>query len=98
MTEGINRKEVWATCGHCSHTFVIYAPLPAPVEVVCRAMKNARCPNCRRKKQKLYVATEADIVAALSPNAVSPPDGGAGEFTPQSPSSPAPISSHQENS
>jgi hypothetical protein len=94
MTEG--RKEVWATCGHCSHTFVIYAPLPAPVEVVCRAMKNARCPNCRRKKQKLYMAREADILAALSQNAVSSPDGGADG--PQAPQShpPAPISSNLE--
>ena len=93
MTEGITRNEVWVTCGCCSHTFVVYAPLPAPIEVVCRAMKNARCPNCQPKKRNLYMATEADILAALSQNAVSPPggsaDGSSPAKVPQLPSAPS---------
>ena len=91
------RKEVWGTCGHCSHTWVIYAPLPAPLNVVANAMANARCPNCRKRKQKIYVAREADIrTALLKSDAVSPPDGGAGESS-VPPGSPAPISSQPEN-
>lgn len=94
------RAEVWVTCGHCNWTWICYAPLPAPMEVVARAMRQANCPHCVKRPSRLFMATEADISAVLAKlNAVSPPDGtGAGELPPQSPSSPAPISSHQESS
>jgi hypothetical protein len=60
------RKEVWGSCAECLHTWVIYAPLPAPVAVVANAMKHAQCPVCAPAKPRIFMAREADIVAAFA--------------------------------
>lgn len=60
------RQQVWVQCGHCEWVWACYAPLPAPVEIVCRAMMMAVCPSCDVKPKKLLVAKEADIAAALA--------------------------------
>lgn len=97
MTKNTCRAEVWANCGHCGHTWIVYGTLPAPLEIVCKAMTRAACPCCSITPKKIYMAKETDILAALSKsNAVSPPDGGAGE-PPSPPSSPAPTLSPTED-
>lgn len=59
------RSELWCICGSCKWTWTVYSPLPAPLEVVARAMKNARCPNCPpQARPKIFMATDADIEAA----------------------------------
>lgn len=60
------RNEVWGTCGHCRHTWVIYAPLPAPIEVVAKAMIKAECPSCDTAPKNVLLAKEAEIVKALA--------------------------------
>lgn len=64
MTE---RNAVWATCRPCKHTWII-AHLPMEMATVARLMKSAACPKCGGKKE-MFVASEADIVAALAPPA-----------------------------
>ena len=60
----ITRRELWGTCGHCRWTWMIYGPLPAPVDIVCKTAKRAACPNCDARPGKVLIAQEADIVAA----------------------------------
>lgn len=56
------RRELWCTCGRCQWTWSIYGPLPAPLEVVAKAMKQAKCPNCPpNARGTIYMAKEADI-------------------------------------
>lgn len=62
MTE---RRELWVACGHCGWVWVCYAPLPAPVEIVCRAAKHAACPACDKRPIKVVIAIEAQIVEKL---------------------------------
>jgi hypothetical protein len=64
MPDNPARAEVWATCHKCCHTFVVYAPLPAPMDVVAKAMARAKCDACGSSKP-LHLAREAEIVAAL---------------------------------
>lgn len=66
MAENPHRDELWATCRPCNHTWLVVY-LPMDVMKLCKAMKAAYCPKCgEKKKNQIFMATEAEIVAALN--------------------------------
>lgn len=66
MAEKPHRQEMWLTCRPCNHTWIgVYLPMDAMK--ACHALLAAHCPKCgERKKDQIYMATEAEIVAALN--------------------------------
>ena len=59
---------MFATCPNCKHTWRVIR-LPQPVDIACKAMARATCPECGNTDGNL-VATIDDIEKAL--HAASP--------------------------
>lgn len=50
---------MFATCAQCKHTWLVIK-LPKPIDVACKAMARATCPECGNFKGN-FLATAADV-------------------------------------